>query len=37
MGMFLSKYSMLNAVGYGKDGYVLEETQKILDRFKLLD
>lgn len=35
MGMFLSKYSMLNAVGYGKDGYVLEETQKILDRFKL--
>jgi hypothetical protein len=35
MGMFLSKYSMLNALGYGADRPILEETKKILDRFKL--
>jgi len=35
MGMFLSKYSMLNALGYGADSHILEETKKILDRFKL--
>ncbi|HRI83880.1 MAG TPA: hypothetical protein PK536_00380 [Ignavibacteria bacterium] len=33
--MFLSKYSMLNALGYGADRPILEETKKILDRFKL--
>jgi len=35
MGMFLSKYSMLNALGYGADRPIIEETKKILDRFKL--
>ncbi len=35
MGMFLSKYSMLNALGYGSDTYILPETQKILQRHKL--
>jgi len=35
MGMFLSKYSMLNALGYGADRPVITETKKILDRFKL--
>ncbi len=35
MGMFLSKYSMLNALGYGSDSYVLPETLKILQRYKL--
>lgn len=35
MGMFLSKYSMLNALGYGDDPYILPETKKILSRFKL--
>jgi hypothetical protein len=35
MGMFLSKYSILNALGYGDDSYVLPETKKILSRFKM--
>jgi hypothetical protein len=35
MGMFLSKYSMLNALGYGTNKPILDETKKILDRFKL--
>ncbi|MBK9357015.1 MAG: hypothetical protein IPN08_06445 [Bacteroidales bacterium] len=35
MGMFLSKYSMLNALGYGDQTYVLPETEKILRKFKL--
>jgi hypothetical protein len=35
MGMFLSKYSMLNALGYGADKPIIEETKNILDRFKL--
>lgn len=35
MGMFLSKYSMLKALGYGADKYVMDETQKILNKFKL--
>ena len=37
MGMFLSKYSMLNALGYGAeaDRPILEETKRILDKFKL--
>ena len=33
--MFLSKYSMLNALGYGADRPIIKETKKILDRFKL--
>lgn len=36
MGMFLSKYSMLNALGYGADRPIIEETKKILDKYKLL-
>jgi len=35
MGMFLSKYSMLNALGYGADRPIIEETKKILDKYKL--
>jgi hypothetical protein len=35
MGMFLSKYSMLNALGYGADRPILQETKRILDRYKL--
>lgn len=35
MGMFLTKYSMLNALGYGAEQNVLHETKRILDRFKL--
>jgi hypothetical protein len=35
MGMFLSKYGMLNALGYGADRPIIEETKKILDKFKL--
>lgn len=33
--MFLSKYSMLNALGYGADRPIIQETKKILDRYKL--
>lgn len=35
MGMFLTKYSMLNALGYGTDEQVVIETKRILNRFKL--
>ena len=35
MGMFLSKYSMLNALGYGADRPILQETKTILGRYKL--
>ncbi|MGV8963799.1 MAG: hypothetical protein ACOH2V_10540 [Candidatus Saccharimonadaceae bacterium] len=35
MGMFLTKYSMLNALGYGDDSYILPETKKILSNYKL--
>jgi hypothetical protein len=35
MGMFLSKYSMLRALGYNEDGYVLPETKKILSKFRM--
>lgn len=35
MGMFLSKYSMLNALGYGADKPIIVETKKILDKYKL--
>jgi hypothetical protein len=35
MGMFLTKYSMLHALGYGDDSYVLPETKKILSKYKL--
>ena len=35
MGMFLSKYSMLHALGYGDDSYILPETNKILSKYKL--
>jgi len=35
MGMQLSKYSMLHALGYGTDKQVLDETKIILDRYKL--
>lgn len=37
MGMSLSKYSMLNALGYGAktDRPILEETKRILAKFKL--
>lgn len=33
--MSLSKYSMLNALGYGADEPIIKETKKILDRYKL--
>lgn len=33
--MFLSKYSMLNALGYGADRNILNETKIILDKYKL--
>lgn len=36
MGMFLSKYSMLNAIGYGAEPYVERETEKILSNYKLI-
>jgi hypothetical protein len=35
MEMFLSKYSMLHAIGYGGDRNVKAETIKILDKYKL--
>lgn len=35
MGMFLSQYSMLKAIGYGESGYLKDETEKILEPFKL--
>jgi hypothetical protein len=35
MGMQLSKYSMLHALGYGKNRELLQETKNILDRYKL--
>lgn len=35
MGMFLSKYSMLKALGYGANNDVLTETKNILNKFKL--
>ena len=35
MGMFLSKYSMLHAIGYGGNRDVKAETIKILDKYKL--
>lgn len=31
----MSKYSMLNALGYGADRPIIEETKKILDKYKL--
>lgn len=35
MGMFLSQYTMLKALGYGEDRYVKEETEKILEPYRL--
>ena len=35
MGMFLTKYSMLKALGFGADTNVLSETKKILSKYKL--
>lgn len=35
MGMFLSQFSMLKAIGYGEDGQIKEETEKILEPYKL--
>lgn len=35
MGMFLSKYSMLNALAYHGDQVVYDETRKLLSRFNL--
>ena len=35
MGMFLSQYSMLNAIAYGERGQMKEETDKILEPYKL--
>lgn len=35
MGMFLTKYSMLNALGSGEQGVILDETRKLLSKFKL--
>ena len=36
MGMFLSQYSMLKAIGYGENGQMREETEKILQPYKLI-
>lgn len=36
MGMFLTKYSMLKALGYNEEGIVLEETKRMLKPFKLI-
>jgi hypothetical protein len=35
MGLFLSKYSMLSALGYRDDETIYQETKKLLERFKL--
>ena len=35
MGMFLSQFSMLKALGYGESGEIREETEKILSPYKL--
>lgn len=35
MGIFLSKYSMLSALAYEDDQYILPEAQKLLNKFKL--
>ncbi len=35
MGMFLSQFSMLKALGYGEAGQMKDETEKILEPYKL--
>jgi hypothetical protein len=35
MGMPLSKYTMLNALGYGADNHLMQRTEALLNQFKL--